>query len=77
MRPKIRKKKGLKKGQCKICHKTNYVSFSSASRTLMFIWGSDPKADTKDLHVYKCPKSEYFHIGHKSKYKMKEEKKNE
>lgn len=53
-------------GQC--LNKKKYGTLKNAERGRMNLWGSDPKADLSDLHVYKCPVCGYFHVGHKSKY---------
>lgn len=53
-------------GQCK--NKKKYGTEDNAKRGRMNLWGADPRADLSDLHIYKCPVCEYWHVGHISKY---------
>lgn len=53
---------------CRKRGKKRYPTEKAANRGRMNLWGSDPKADLNDLHVYKCPVCHGFHVGHKSKY---------
>lgn len=53
-------------GQC--LNKKKYGTLKNAERGRMNLWGADPKADLSDLHVYKCPICDFWHVGHKSKY---------
>jgi len=53
-------------GQC--LNKKKYGTLKNAERGRMNLWGSDPKADLSDLHVYQCPICKFYHVGHKSKY---------
>jgi len=53
-------------GQC--YGKKKYGNLKNANRGRMNLWGSDPSADLSDLHVYKCPRCNFYHVGHRSKY---------
>jgi hypothetical protein len=48
--------------------KTKYPTQREAERGLTLIWGSDPHADLKDLHVYQCERCGKYHTGHLSAY---------
>ena len=72
-RPKIRKSQG-KAGVCGSTKKTMYLTEADAQKGMTLIWGADPTADLKDLHVYQCDFCKHFHVGHISAYQKYLEK---
>ena len=54
---------------CRLRSKKRYRTEKEANRGRMNLWGSDPTADLSDLHVYLCPVCNFYHVGHKSKYR--------
>ena len=60
--------------KCKTTRKTSFADEKAAGRSLTRIWSRDPSADLNDLHTYQCPDCKLWHIGHRSKYKMKLER---
>lgn len=63
---------------CQKCHKSTYPNRRAAGKALMYIWGNDPSADLRDLHVYECPHlpkdKTHYHIGHRSYYQKTQER---
>lgn len=73
-KPKIRKAQG-KAGKCPYTkNKTMYITEADALKGMTLIWGADPTADIKDLHVYRCDFCKHFHVGHISAYQKYLEK---
>lgn len=54
--------------RCIKAKKTSYPTRRVAGQVLMKIWARDPSGDFRDLHVYKCPWADHWHVGHWSYY---------
>lgn len=65
---KSKRKKRGSNGICDRTRKTKYLTEQDADKGITFIWGSDPTADLKDLHSFRCEHCGFWHIGHRSKF---------
>lgn len=51
--------------------KTRYKTFKEAEKGLLFIFSRDD-VRVGELHVYKCPKCQGYHVGHQKYYEEKQ-----
>jgi hypothetical protein len=61
--------------KCSVTGKSMYNDMDIANKIKFRIWSRDPNADMNDLHVYRCPYCDAYHIGHKSYYEKSLKKK--